>query len=187
MTLDEIVNVVDQAGHATRGRARVHRNGLSRREFLRSALGVGIGFGVAFIGLFPTARPARATHGANIIPESCSGLSFATDDDCNGCQQGRKYCCCSGGYHKDETFACNYLHRPNQCEDSADLPTPNDGWKWQTSLCCYISPGVCRSYRKWRCHDGWWRPACSGSGSTYEKSICRYVVESGSSCAPCPD
>lgn len=157
-----------------------------RREFLQRALAVGAGVGLATLGVFPSARRASAQHGTWKIWDGCAGLgSWVDDDGCRGCNQGSKLCCCnSNGYHQGPEQNCHTKHRPDQCKDDPNSTDDYDGWTWRTSTCCVISSGVCKSGRKWRCSDGYYRDSCSSTD--WVTSICRVVVDSGDGCGPCP-
>jgi hypothetical protein len=153
----------------------------SRRQFIRGAAVVGTAVSISALGLLPPARPAGAEHGAWQEWPQCSGLgSWVTDDDCNGCNQGSRYgCCYTNGYHMSAATNCHCKHRPNQCKDGI-----YDLWYWQTGQCCWIGCNSCVKNRKWRCSDGYYRSSCSGT--SWIKSICRYVTVSGTGCPPCP-
>lgn len=178
----EDIAVLD--GPVVRSRARrVHTRALlspSRRDFLKAAIAVGTGVGLAALGLFPTARGARAGHGDSVIKDGCADVNGTGDDNCGGCNTARRICCCnSNGFHRAD--GCNYAHRPNDCPSS-----PYDGWFWRYAGCCVVSCDqccTCRTDQKWRCTDGYYRADCSNN---WTLSICRDKVNSGTGCAPCP-
>jgi hypothetical protein len=171
-----------------RGRRVASRAAFSptRRDFLRGAAAVGVGFGLSAVSLLPTAKPALADHGAWSIKPNCSGLGYAQDDDCDGCDlPGSPFCCCSGGFYDDS--GCDKKHRPDECETG----TGYDGWKWSTGQCCFFNCNpccTCTVNREWRCSDGWKRNDCGVPyNATTDKRICRYVVSSGTICpGGCP-
>lgn len=164
-------------------------SGTSRRDFLRGAIAAGAGLGLATLSLLPTAKPAKAQHGAWSIRPSCSGIeSFTGDDNCDGCDlPGSPACCCVDGFFDDS--GCDKKHRPNQCP----IGSEDDGWRWSTGACCIFNcnPGCnCSTNREWRCSDGWKRMDCGVAYSAAtDKRICRVVVSAGTSPCPggCPD
>jgi hypothetical protein len=160
----------------------------SRRDFIKGAMAAGTGVGLAALGVFPLGRVARAQHGTWSIEQDCSGLSYADDDNCDGCDlPGSPACCCaSDGFYDGTT--CFRKHRPDDCQSG----TGYDGWKWMTSICCVTSCGSlgcqCRTNREWRCSDGWKRSNCDiDYNSTTDKRICRWVTQDGAGCGPCPE
>lgn len=154
---------------------------VSRRDVLRGLIIAASS--AAYLSFSRRAARAHSTGSGgdyNIWPD-CSGMSWnISDDDCNGCQQGRVYGgCCLGtssdcpngaGFHR-HNHGSGYDLRPDECKDSY-----YDGWRWKPSNCCYIAPSECRSYREWQCHDGY----ING-----KRSICRWVTQSGVLCSPC--
>jgi TAT (twin-arginine translocation) pathway signal sequence len=167
----------------TRGRYQPNR-----RQFLKGAATVGVGFGLATMSLLPTAKPAKAEHGAWSIRASCNGLDWAMDDNCDGCDlPGSPACCCSGGFFDDT--GCLKMHRPNQCP----FGTGYDGWKWKTGNCCIFncnpSPCSCATDREWRCTDGWKRDDCGIDWVATDKRICRHIIDpgTGSCIGGCPE
>lgn len=138
-----------------------------------------MGAGVAILSLswLPTARPARAEHGTWQMWGGCDGLgSWVNDDDCRGCNQGSKICCCNDdGYHRAD--GCHYKHRPNACKDNY-----YDGWTWKTGECCAIACDQCYTGITWRCTDGFYRADCDGE---FKTSICRVLLDKGPACH-CP-
>lgn len=170
---------------------RVTSSRTSRRTFLRGALAVGAGIGVASLGIFPAARKASATghrqiwdgrdHGHST---ECGGLgSWVTDDNCQGCNNPRIHCCCtSDGWHKND--GKNYKLRSNVCKSGGW-----DGWLWKQGPCC----GNGRKNQRWRCHDGWFCSSgdcadrhCSEAdqaagncrANQWKRSICKFRLNS---------
>lgn len=156
--------------------------GTSRRRFLQATMVAGSGLGLAALGLFPLGRVARAQHGSWSIKQNCNDLTYAQNDDCDGCDldDSPACCCASGGFYDGTT--CNRKHRPDECYAGT-----YDGWKWMTGLCCVTgcSGGTCscRKDREWRCSDGWKRNNCDNPYSRdTDLRICRYVTLQGSGC-----
>jgi hypothetical protein len=156
----------------------------TRRDFLRTAIGTGMGIGLAAVGALPMAKPARAHHGSWSIKQDCSGLSYAQGDNCDGCDlPGSPACCCtSAGFYDGGT--CRRKHRPGECKPGTNR---FDGWKWSTGDCCRFNCGDgecnCRTNREWRCTDGWKRHNCSDPFSrTTDLRICRHVLNAGTGC-----
>jgi len=163
-----------------RTRAKYDRLRPSRREFVAGALAAGTAIGMTALGIFPPARPAAAQHGSWKIWSGCDGLgSWVNDDNCRGCNQGSRLCCCSNGYHKGPGAGCHYKHRPDQCKSGG-----YDGWTWKVGSCCIKSCGTCCSLYKnmaWRCSDGYYRSSCCAG--CWTKSICRKRVNGGQYCS----
>ena len=178
---------VDLSNVPTLDAVRVRRGGFrpSRREVLGGALAIA---GAAALGVFQ--RPAWAhtvtsTDYAVVPGSNCGGvLSWPA---CGGCETQNRIiggCCHAGdpagtcpqgaGWHK-HNHGNGFDLRPNVCPTGPG--SSHSAWRWVTSVCCFVSSGVCRTNRKWRCHDGWIGP---------DKSICRWVIDAGDSCGPCP-
>ncbi len=159
----------------------------TRRDFLRGALALGAGVGIAALGVFPAARRAAAQHGSWKIWDgtehgfsgACGGLgTWADDDDCNGCNQKKLCCCNSFGYHQGPDQSCHAKHRPDVCKDDPNSSDDYDGWNWGYNGCCLTSCPGCPTHctgkqnNKWRCSDGYYRSDCSTTN--WVESICRH-------------
>lgn len=160
----------------------------TRRDFLRGTAIAATGVGLMSLGIFPPARRAVANHGAWLVKNDCSGLDFAQNDNCDGCDSsGNTFGCCGAqGYHQDQSNDCHCRHRPNDCKDTGDPPTDYDGWYWRFSGCCVTSCSggcICRANQRWRCTDGYKRPNCSNPD--WGQNVCRVKVDTGVSCV-CP-
>jgi hypothetical protein len=150
----------------------------NRRDVLKGLVAMGMGAGIAALGILPPARASSPPGGWKIY-SGCSGLgSWVSDDDCNGCNQRLLCCCDSNGYHKGSDYGCHYALRPDQCASGG-----YDGWTWTYGGCCWVGCFKCVKNRKWRCTDGYYRADCS---QTWTLSICRYVLAYGSLCSGCP-
>lgn len=156
----------------------------TRRQFVSGAVGAGALVSMGVLGLLPTAKPALAAPpGGWRIWSGCAGLgSWVNNDDCRGCNQGSRLCCCVDGYHRAD--GCHYAYRPDQCKDGV-----YDGWTWSASNCCTVSDSTCgsgcargRQNQRWRCSDGYYRSNCSNA---WTNSICRHRVAVGTGCGPC--
>ncbi len=170
-------NALRRSRPASRGRFAP-----TRRDFLKTAVAAGTGVGLASFGFLRFPKPAFAQHGDWSIKPDCSGLTYAQDDDCEGCDlpDSPACCCASDGFYDGST--CFRKHRPDECQTG----TGYDGWKWQTGLCCFISSTNCRTNRKWRCSDGWKRSDCDISYNRMtDLRICRWVLQAGDPCG-CP-
>jgi len=178
-TLDDVVSY-DSAPVRPRRR---RRRGLkapftpSRRDFIHGSLVVGGGVALSVLGLFPTSRSAYAGHPDDQIKQDCSGLEYAANDNCDGCNTvgtpSIKCCCADSGWHKHD--GTNWKLRPNDCTNFFD------GWKWGYQPCC---ANGCRE-QKWRCHDGYKceNPPCSEN--EWIPSVCRHRLSADSCCPQC--
>jgi hypothetical protein len=154
----------------------------SRRQFLAGALAAS-----AALAFRAFLRPAwghvETGTDYNIGPD-CGGVNYP---DCGGCQTTNRIIggCCTGGegsgtcpegngYHK-HNHSQGFDLRPNVCPPTSGHNY--SGWLWLWSGCCILGVNNCKKNRKWRCHDG---------EINDEKSICRWVVSSGTDCTPCP-
>lgn len=144
-------------------RSREHRRWTadqSRRQFLRLASGAALGAGMAFAGVFPTARPAYATH---LTPAStttgCYGSPFAGSTGCCACGSYVSSSVCGpDNWHDHHTRAQGpasvyYALRTTSCRSK-------NAWFWT------------RSGARWRCSDGKYYACASGGCSSWTNSVC---------------
>jgi len=171
-------------GSCPAGAIRVDRKGsigsvgISRRSFIGGAVAVGIGVGMATLGVFPPAKRALAHHGAmyQIKPLPCPGYYQPGWQDCvKDCGPSCTYpnaCNTSGhytGYHKND--GTNWTLRPNECLSGTGF----DGWTWRVEQDCGISG--CNDWVKFRCHDGHKIGAsCPGYA---DNSVCKAMCDCG--------
>jgi hypothetical protein len=169
-------------------RARPPRWQLSRRRFLRAAVGMGVGTGMAVLHVFPTARHARAGH---VGSEGYQIYNPSNDRTCDGLASGAGTCsepcgpskihvsAChpdsdhKAGYHKDTG---DWALRPNACDGDTGIDPNADGWRWEPGADCDgCSPA------QFRCHDGWHRHAGDPPSPVTEwhKSVCAKRIVCG--------
>jgi hypothetical protein len=141
----------------------------SRRAFVKGAVTVGTGVGLAALGVLPPARTAWA-DGKDIYnacpsyaaSHNCSpgcGPSLIASDVCTpNCTTP---CTCPAWFKNGG----NYKYRPNQC-----YAGKYDGWNWAYGAGC----GCCKNNIKFRCHDGW-----KLLGGSWVKRICKSVIGCG--------
>jgi hypothetical protein len=139
----------------------------SRRQFLRLCTGAAVGAGMAFAGVFPTARPAYATHQTPALPLSSScygpgnGRPLAGSTGCCACgSYVSSSMCGSDNWHEHHTRAQGpasvfYQLRTTSCGG-------RNAWLWT----------IRGTTRRWRCSDGRYY-ACAGGGcSSWTNSVC---------------
>jgi hypothetical protein len=142
---------------------------LARREFLRVTSGAAVGTGIAFVGLFPTARrPAHATHQTpSTLTDGCYGSPFAGSTGCCACGSnvGSSWCG-SDGWHKHHPesgsyWSASYRLRTGSCNGK-------NAWIWE------------RGGNDWRCSDGEKRECWYTGGGTqcggWVPTVCPKVV-----------
>jgi hypothetical protein len=143
----------------------------TRRTFVKGAVTVGTGFGLAALGVLPPARTARAADGYSIYNacpsyaagHNCSpgcGPSLVASDVCT--PKCTTPCTCAAWFKVGGI----YRLRPNQCVSGRGY----DGWNWAYGAGC----GCCRNNIKFRCHDGWKK-----LGGSWVKRICKSVIGCG--------
>lgn len=166
---------------------------LTRRVFLTRAVGVGVGTGIALVGLLPPARRAGATHKLvdgsasrilNFGTYGCANVSFynfnvdsACNEACGPSDVHTSACFTSGtwsGWHKDHTTGSTWTLRPDECAPEDDFA---DGWKWIVENPCGCSSGNGRS--QFRCHDGKHNHG-TASNPIWHASICQKRIN----CSP---
>lgn len=141
------------------------RAGMARREFMRVAGVAAVGTGLAFAGLFPTARRAYAT---DLTPSTtwsgCYDGPFAGSTGCCSCGSSVSTGYCgSDGWHRHHSVLgsghrSDYRLRLSSCGGS------NNSWLWT------------RDGTKWRCSDGQARTCTSSGCSGWSDSVCPDVV-----------
>lgn len=142
--------------HVRRSRARV-----ARREFLRLSGAAVVGTGLAFAGLFPTARPAHAGHARPCWKQA----QYCTNPT------GSHPQCGSSGRSISRTHCANSgWHRHNNVADSP-------GWYYEYRLRQTSCNGRnAWLWNAWRCSDGR-RRRCSinyGCPSSWTLTVCPY-------------
>lgn len=152
---------------------------LARREFVRLVTGAALGTGLAFAGLFPTARPAYAKH---LTPSTTSpgcygpgrtGQALYGSTGCCSCgSQVRTRHCNSEGWHRHHRRATGpktyrlYKLRLHSCKgrtaSGKQVADGKNSWLWT----------IRGTDETWRCSDGQARDCTSrGCGSWY-KTVC---------------
>jgi hypothetical protein len=158
----------------------------NRRAFLRRSVAVGVGTGIAIIGLLPPARRAKALHQypseTDILAwedHGCPNYPFYESNDNSACGQAcgpstvhEDACFNSGnlaGFHRDHSYGTSneWKLRPNDC--SAAFPE-KDGWKWKVTNACSCDGGNGNSLH--RCHDGFHNHGTEANPD-WHKSICK--------------
>lgn len=143
--------------HAQRARSR-----MARREFMRVAGAAVVGAGLAFAGLFPTARRASATNQTpSTTWNGCYDGPFVGSTGCCACGSDvGSGNCGSDGWHRHHpvtgggTYVVYYRLRTASCGG-------RNSWLWN------------RSGTTWRCSDGQHRSCVSGgSCSSWSNSVC---------------
>lgn len=147
------------AGYELTGRERRVARRQTRREFMRVVTVGAVGTGLAFAGLFPTARPAYATHNT---PSTTTNGCYANTTSSTGCCNCGSYVSSSncGGdnwhHHHKKYYSSTtnwYRLRRYSCHNK-------NAWFWT------------KSGNKWRCSDGKYRVCGSSGCSSYWKSVC---------------
>lgn len=151
----------------------------TRREFIRLVAGAGIGTGLAFVSLMPTARPARATHLTDTDSvwqdENGGQGDYCTDTGewagDTGCAQvtGRYVSsnnCGSDGWHRHHPVTGSgyayYYKRHKRCGTSGG--TKKHAWIWERN-------------GTWRCSDGKYKHCVDGyeddpECASWQLSVC---------------
>lgn len=148
-------------------RARRSRSRMARREFMRVAGAAAVGTGLAFVGMFPTARLASAT---NLTPSTlwggCYDGPFAGSTGCCACGSSVSYGYCGGdGWHKHHnegggtSYSYQYRLRTTSCGGA------HNAWIWQ------LVGGS-----RWRCSDGQRRTCYSTGCTAWSYTVCAYQV-----------
>lgn len=142
----------------------------TRRGFLAGVLAVGVGAGVAALGVFPKARaaladPAPGQYGYRIYtacPPYAAG--HQCEPGCGPSQVLADTCEPSGQYYGwfKNRPAEGYRLRPGACWAGFD------GWTWGYNGPC----GNCGQHTLYRCHDGY-----KAIGGGWYPKICRKVIE----------
>jgi hypothetical protein len=170
-----------------------------RRQFLKGAMAVGTGAGLAVLGVLPPARRAHALPAegwqiiGHIVNSPCgtrhpAGWSnYAQPHNClPGCGPSTIYprACNTNpaGWHRAggcQTVCSGgvcwrecYRLRPNGCWPAVSGKPAADGWMWQVPGCAQCNGS---GNRRWRCHDGW----TNRNGGAYFRTICRWCTASG--------
>jgi hypothetical protein len=156
---------------------------ITRRNFLRAALGTGVLAGMWVVGILPPARRAFAEHGTygyRIKEMPCpTGISWYYNPDSNGstcdkpCGHSTIFpASCQTdtskhmhGFHKKNTATPGWRLRPAECGSSS-----YDGWRWRVNHDC----GGCGGSGKttFRCHDG----IRVNSDGSRVNSICKWKI-----------
>ena len=156
----------------------------TRREFIRLVASAGVGTGLAFVSLMPTARPARATHLTD-TDSVWQGEDGGEGDYCtdNGEWAGDTGCaqlpdrlvsstnCGSDGWHRHHlltgTGYAYYYKRHKRCGTSS--VGTKQAWIW-------VRNGT------WRCSDGQYKYCVNGYEdaplcASWNLSVCPHCVE----------
>lgn len=143
-TLEDLPSAtVPPKGAVIPKKVRRARARMARREFLRTTGMAAVGTGMAFAGLFPTARRAHATH-PQTMSDACygpnSGQSYAGSTGCCACGSTVSSTMCGGGtWHRHDYAGCGgYSYRIRYTSCGGD----GNAWYWWRE-------GV-----RWRCSDG---------------------------------
>lgn len=150
---------------------RRERSRLARREFMRVTGAAAVGTGLAFAGLFPTARPAHATHprkwSAGCYGPRTTGHGYAGSTGCCACGSIVSGTMCRGGrWHRHDNGGCGayrYRVRLRSCHGGG---RPANAWSWV------------RGGTRWRCSDGQ-RKYCTGAQCTcggWSNTVCPVIV-----------
>lgn len=142
--------VISRKAHRARAR-------MARREFVRVTAIAAVGTGLAFAGLFPTARPAYATHPGTVW-NGCYDGPFAGATGCCACGSFVNRGYCAGGWHRHDTIGggirTEYRRRRRSCGGVANA------WYWR------------RNGNRWRCSDGKMRTCTPDGCGAWSKTVC---------------
>lgn len=138
---------------------RRRRSRLARREFLRFAGTALIGTGLAFAGLFPTARRAMAHHAVDCWEHAqyCTNPSQSTHSACGTSSSNVATAhCAPTGWHRHDNVAAGASHYyqytlERRCGNAS--VGYKWAWRWNTWRCadgrrrlCNINTGSCGSW-----------------------------------------
>lgn len=159
--------------------ARRRRAKYARRQFLGFVGASAIGTGLAFAGLFPTARPAGAGH-ARTLSEGCYGpnrtsQSLTGSTGCCSCGSSVSSShCASSGWHRHDTVTSGSTNfkwrlRETSCRgrraDGTLAPAGRNAWKWSCA-----NNSSCTG--TWRCSDGQKMSCTITSCSSWTNTVC---------------
>ena len=150
--------IVPPDGFVLPRKVRRDRARMARREFMHLTAAAAVGTGIAFVSLFPSAKPARAT---NLTPSTTSSGCYGPSGG-EGSYAGSTGCCSCGslvnsaycdtdGWHRHHSISgglAQYTLRLTSCDDQPG--TGANSWTWSRS-------GVL-----WRCSDGQARSCSPG-------------------------
>ena len=168
------------AGHKPDKKWRRARRQATRREFIRLATRAGVGTGLAFAALMPTARRAYATHETPALywPQSPSdkcygppGHALVAGTGCCRCGSNvTDQYCNSEDWHlhhtqnPDPNVKIYYKLREQSCGKGVSKNQRRNAWIWRVS-------GT-----DWRCSDGERKYCWSDNGGQWECEAWRDTV-----------
>ena len=157
---------------------RVRRRRVARREFLRLTVAAGLGTGLAFASMMPTARRASATHETpSTTSDGCygptrTGQSLTGNTGCCTCGSVvNSSMCNSEGWHRHHsqtgvTWVKYHRLRPTSCKgrraDGSQVSVGKNSWLWTLE----------GTSETWRCSDGEYNYCFGGNCSGWLVSVC---------------